>query len=128
MSLTKLWRRELPKYPDAPGRMLQLVIIVMATIALYYELYVGGSVALQLLQSFHVSLSFLVALSIVGNGVGAVASLAAGIADRWGRANFVVIGLFVTGCIVAFGLPRAHSAAVFFTLASIVGVVEGMVL
>jgi MFS family permease len=108
--------------------MVQLAIVVLVTIALYYELYVGGSVAPQILADFHVPLTFLIALSIVANAVGAFASLAAGIADRWGRANFVVIGLFFTGCIVAFGLPHAHTAAEFFSLAAAVGVVEGMVL
>lgn len=128
MGLTRLWRRELASYPDPFARMVQLAIVVVVTIALYYELYVGGSVAPQILASFHVSLTFLVALSIVGNAVGAFASLAAGLADRWGRANFVVAGLLLTGCVTAFGLPRAHSAAVFFSLAATIGVVEGMVL
>jgi MFS family permease len=128
MSLTRLWRRELPHYPDAGPRVVQLAIVVLVTIALYYELYVGGSVGPQILAGFHVPLTFLIMLSIVGNGVGAFTSLAAGIADRWGRANFVVVGLFITGCIVAFGLPHAHTAAEFFSLAALVGVVEGMVL
>jgi MFS family permease len=108
--------------------MVQLAIVVLVTIALYYELYVGGSVAPQILADFHVPLTFLIALSIVANAVGALTSLAAGIADRWGRANFVVIGLFFTGCLVAFGLPHAHTAAEFFPLAAAVGIVEGMVL
>ena len=128
MSLTRLWRRELPRYPDAGMRLVQLAIVVMVTIALYYELYVGGSVGPQILAGLHVPLFFLIVLSIVANGVGAFTSLVAGIADRWGRANFIVIGLFFTGCIVAFGLPHANTAAEFFPLAAAVGVVEGMVL
>ena len=32
---------------------------------------------------------FYVYISVVGNAVGALGSLAAGLADRWGRANLV---------------------------------------
>jgi hypothetical protein len=39
-----LWRRQLDTYPDTGPRLLYLAITVLATITLYYELYVAGSV------------------------------------------------------------------------------------
>ncbi len=39
-----LWRRQLDSYPDTGPRVMYLAITVLATIMLYYELYVGGSV------------------------------------------------------------------------------------
>jgi hypothetical protein len=60
---------------------------------------------------------------VIGNAVGAFASLGAGLADRWGRANLVVGGLLLTGLLVLFALPNATSKAeytFFFALVSIV--------
>ena len=38
-----LWRRQLDTYPDTVPRVTYLALTVLATIMLYYELYVGGS-------------------------------------------------------------------------------------
>ena len=40
--------------------MFYLAITVLATITLYYELYVGGSVATLLLTNLHMSFTFYV--------------------------------------------------------------------
>ena len=81
--------------------------MVIATIILYYELYVQGSVATEISADLHMSLAYLITVSIVGNALGALASVVAGLADRWGRANLVVYGLAVTGALVLFGLANA---------------------
>ena len=41
-----------------------------------------------------------------GNLLGAFASLLAGLADRFGRANLVVYGLLVVGLITLFWVPN----------------------
>jgi len=41
---------------------------------------------------------FYVYISVVGSAVGAFGSLAAGLADRWGRANLVAYGLSSPAC------------------------------
>ena len=46
-----LWRRQLDSYPSAGPRYAYLAITVLATIMLYYELYVGGSVSTILLPA-----------------------------------------------------------------------------
>ncbi|MGY1742815.1 MULTISPECIES: MFS transporter [unclassified Blastococcus] len=123
-----LWNRQLPHYPDDGPRSLYLGITVLATIVLYYELYVGGSVATQVIADLDFSFTAYVFVSVIGNLVGAFASLFAGLADRWGRANLVVYGLLATGLITLAGLPHASDATVFTVLFALLSFVEGVVL
>ena len=124
----RLWRRELYHYPEPRARYFYLGITILATIVLYYEFYVQASVATQVLSHFHMSWPFFVYAIVVGNLVGAFASLLAGLADRWGRANLVAYGLFVTGAITLFGMPHAPNMWVYAVLYSVLGFVEGIIL
>lgn len=126
--LSRLWDRQLPHYPETGPRTVYLAITVLATIVLYYELYVGGAVATKIISDFGFSFTAYVMVSVLGNAVGAFASLFAGLADRWGRANLVVGGLLITGLIILVGLPNVHSQALWFTLFAILSFVEGIVL
>ncbi|HET9170003.1 MAG TPA: MFS transporter [Actinospica sp.] len=123
-----IWGRQLDRYPSTGPRAAYLVIVVLATITLYYELYVQGSVATALAADLHMTLVYLISISIVGNAVGALASVIAGLADRWGRANLVVYGLAVTGALVAFGLANSTDKWVYLVLFAVVSFVEGMIL
>jgi MFS family permease len=123
----RLWNRQLHGYPNTGPRLWYLTVAVLATVILYYELYVGGGVAPLILEHFKMSFTFYVNMLVVSNLVGAFASLAAGLADRWGRANLVAYGLLVTG-VMMFVLPSAPNALVFAVLTIVVGVVEGMIL
>ncbi|HWG26525.1 MFS transporter [Actinospica sp.] len=123
-----IWGRQLDHYPSTGPRAMYLIIVVLATITLYYELYVQGSVATALAANLHMTLVYLIAISIVGNGVGAFASVVAGLADRWGRANLVVYGLAATGVLVLFGLANATDKWVYLVLFAVVSFVEGMIL
>jgi MFS family permease len=123
-----LLHRQLNSYPDTGPRLAYLAITVLATITLYYELYVGGSVSTLLLTSLHMSFTFYVVVLAFGNLIGAFGALFAGLADRLGRANLVVFGLLFTGVFVAFILPAATSKWTFSIEGFVVGVVEGMAL
>jgi MFS family permease len=123
-----LWKRQLDTYPDTRPRVVFLAITVLATIMLYYELYVGGSVSTLILVNLHMSFTFFVITLAFGNLIGAFGSLFAGLTDRLGRANLVVFGLFFTGIFVAFVLPAATSKWVFTIEGFVVGVVEGICL
>jgi len=125
---SRLWNRQLPHYPNTGPRSVYLGITVLATIVLYYELYIAGAVATQIITEFNMSFTFFVMVSVIGNLVGAFASLFAGLADRWGRANLVVYGLLLTGAIIAFGLPHAPNKTVYTVLFAILSFVEGIVL
>ncbi|HET9076973.1 MAG TPA: MFS transporter, partial [Acidimicrobiales bacterium] len=108
--------------------MLYLAITVLATVTLYYELYVGGSVSTLILSKLHMSFTFYVYTLAFGNLIGAFGSLFAGLTDRLGRTNLVVVGLILTGVFVAFIIPAATDKWVFTVEGWIVGVVEGICL
>ncbi len=107
---------------------MYLAITVLATITLYYELYVGGSVSTLLLTNLHMSFTFFVLTLAFGALVGAFGSLFAGITDRLGRANLVVFGLFFTAVFVAFIMPTATNKWTFTIESWVVGFVEGVCL
>ena len=123
-----LWDRNLHRYPDPRARYGYLAVVVLTTIVLYYQQYVGGAVAPSVLAHFDMSFRFYLTVIVVSSVAGAVASLLAGLADRWGRANMVVWGLLVASTITAFGIPNASSAMVYGALVAGVGFIEGMVL
>src|ERR1700728_3090535 len=125
---SSLYRRQLDSYPDNGRRVLYLALTVLATVTLYYELYVGGSVSTLLLANLHMSFTFFVLTLAFGNLLGAFGSLFAGLTDRYGRANLVVFGLLATGIIVAFILPTATNRWSYTIYCFVVGVVEGMCL
>ncbi len=107
---------------------MYLAITVLATVTLYYELYVAGSVSPLILAKLHISFSFFVYTLAFGNLIGAFGSLFAGLTDRLGRTNLVVVGLFLTGIFVAFIIPAATNKWAFTVEGWVVGVVEGICL
>jgi MFS family permease len=123
-----LWRRQLQAYPDTQPRILYLAITVLATITLYYELYVSASVSTLILTNLHMSFTFFVVTLAFGNLIGAFGSLLAGLTDRLGRANLVVGGLLLTGVFVAFVIPAATNEWFFAVATFVVGLVEGICL
>ncbi len=127
ISMARLWNRGLEHYPDTAPRYRYLAVSVFVTIVLYYELYVAGGVAPLILGHYKMSFLYYVNVLVVANLVGAFGSLAAGVADRWGRANLVTYGLLVTG-VVALVTPLAPDKVVFSVLVVIGGLVEGMCL
>jgi MFS family permease len=123
-----LWQRQLNAYPDTRPRFVYLGITVLATIMLYYELYVAGSVSTLILANLHASFNFFVLLLAFGNLIGAFGALLAGLTDRLGRANLVVGGLLVTGIMTAFVLPNATNKWSYGIEGFAVGLVEGICL
>jgi MFS transporter, ACS family, D-galactonate transporter len=126
--MSRLWHRELNHYPGNGVRFTSLGIVVLATIILYYQFYMQGAVATHIIAEYHMSFVYFVNISVIGYILGAVASFLAGVADRYGRANIVTIGLFVTGLLCLFGIPNAHSKAGFGVVFVLIGFVEGIIL
>ncbi|MDP9093429.1 MAG: MFS transporter [Actinomycetota bacterium] len=123
-----LWNRELAHYPGPAMRFTSLAIVVVATIILYYEFYLAGAVAAHIITQYHMSFVYYVNISVIGYVLGAVASFLAGVADRYGRANIVVVGLIITGLLSLVGIPNAHSKLAFGILFVAIGFVEGVIL
>src|SRR3954470_12520236 len=126
--LSRLWDRQLAHYPEAGQRTMYLGITVLATIVLYYELYIQGAVATKIIEQFGFTFTEFVLVLVISNGIGAFASLVAGLADRWGRANLVVGGLIITALLVLFAVPNATSKAEYTVFLSLIGLVEGIAL
>ena len=127
-SASWLHRRELAAYPATGARRSYLMLVVLITVALYYELYVNGGVATLVLTHFQMPFNYFVVILALGNLAGAFASLAAGLCDRFGRANLVVYGLLIVGLLTLFGLPNAPDRLTFSILTIIVSLVEGVIL
>ncbi|HEX5265556.1 MAG TPA: MFS transporter [Acidimicrobiales bacterium] len=123
-----LWSRSLDHYPDSGRRYMYLGIVGLAAIVLYYGYYVPAAVTPDIIAYYHRSFPFFVYIVVVGNAVGAFASIFAGLGDRWGRANMVVGGLLISSCLVAFGLPNSPNLWVYAVLYSMLGFVEGICL
>jgi MFS family permease len=108
--------------------MWYLAIVVLATIMLYYELYIAGAVAPSIIAGYGMTFPFYVYISVVGNAVGAFGSLAAGLGDRWGRANMTAYGLLLVAVLILFGIPNAHDKWTYAIIFGIIGLVEGVIL
>ena len=122
-----LHRRELAHYPAEGARRAYLLLVVVITVSLYYELYVGGGVATSMLQHFQMPFNYLVAILAIGNLAGAFASLLAGLSDRFGRSNLVVFGTLIVG-LLTLAVPYAPDRFSYGVLATLLSVVEGVIL
>lgn len=120
------WDRELLSYPTTGARARYLAIVVLVTVTVYYELYIQAGVGPIIIKDFGFTFSQFVLVSIIGNLFGAFAALAAGLADRWGRVNLVLVGLLVGGLLVLFALPNASSKTEYTVYFALLTVVEGM--
>ncbi len=126
--------RELDRFPNPPKRFACLGIVVLATIVLYYQFYLAGAVAAGtggkngILVDFHMSFVYYVNIAVVGYILGAVASFVTGIADKYGRANIVTVGLFVVALLCLLGIPLADSKVGFAIVFGAIGLVEGVIL
>lgn len=126
--MRRVYDRKLDVYPDTRRRSMYLAVTVLATIVLYYEFYVQGAVSTQIIQHFGFSFTGFVFVQVIGSAVGAFASLAAGLADRVGRANLVVVGTLVTALLILFALPGASSQVEYTVFFSMLALVDGVCL
>jgi MFS family permease len=124
----RILHRELASYPESGTRRYNLFLVVAITVALYYELYVGGGVAPLILGQLQIPFPIFVLILAFGNLAGAFASLLAGLTDRMGRANLVVVGLGIVSLITLFVVPNLHTMQGYAITYGIVAFVEGIIL
>ncbi|MEV0094901.1 MFS transporter [Streptomyces sp. NPDC050738] len=125
--LSRLWNRDLRTYPEPARRYTYLGIVVLTTVVLYYLLYIQYAVATSIMAHYGMTFGYFIMLSVAGNAVGAFASLIAGLADRWGRANMVVYGVLLAAVLVLF-LPSAPNKTAYLVLFCALYFIEGIVL
>lgn len=127
-------RTQLERYPDGGQRFLCLGIAVLATIVLYYQFYLGGAVAAGthgkngILVDYHMSFVYYVNIIVAASILGAIASYLAGVADKYGRANIVTVGLVIVSLLCLVGIPLADSRIGYAIVLSAIGLVEGAIL
>jgi ACS family D-galactonate transporter-like MFS transporter len=127
-SRSGFWDRELDHFPKPSTRLACLGIVVLATIVLYYQFYLAGAVATHIIAEYHMSFVYYVNISVVGYIFGAIASFLTGVADRYGRANIVTVGLFIVALLCLIGIPLTHSKLGFGIIFVLIGLVEGVIL
>jgi MFS transporter, ACS family, D-galactonate transporter len=126
--LRRLWDRELPAYPGNATRYFNLGLVVAVAVMMYYQYFLTAALSGHILHDFHISFLFWIAMAVLGNVLGAVASLAGGLADRYGRANMIIASVFVIAGLGVFAIPHAQTGAQFMTFNILVGIVEGVAL
>ncbi|MGV9410961.1 MFS transporter [Nocardia sp. NPDC003693] len=126
--LTGLWQRKLPHYPETPARSWYLFLVVIVSIALYYQLFVVGAIGNELIAYYNLTFRYFVGIFIAGAAVGAAASVAAGILDRWGRANMVAYGTVICSALTLFAVPLCATKEAYLAVYCLISIVEGAVL
>src|SRR5580658_8470056 len=120
--------RALHRYPELGARRMYLALVVVVTISLYYTLYVAGGVAPLLLAGLKLPFQAFVYILAAGNLAGAFASLFAGLADRFGRAQLVVWGLLIVGLLTLFVMPNVTTGIEWGIAFGVISFVEGVIL
>jgi len=126
--LNRLWSRQLHHYPANPARYGYLGVVVLVAVCQYWALYTIGSVAPLITAQLQISFPYLVGISVVGGLCGAFASVGAGLADRWGRANLVAYGTLLTGLISIAWMTHPGNKAGLLVAFAVLSAVEGVVL
>ena len=127
-SLRQAGGRALSSYPAPGARRFYLALVVAITVALYYELYVVGSVAPLIMQNLQMPFGYFVIVLALSNLIGAGASLLGGLTDRVGRANLVIWGLLIVGLVTLLVLPNTHTRLSWSIATAAIGFFEGIIL
>jgi MFS family permease len=127
MALESLWKRDLSRYPAPAHRWLLLVVTTLVTVALYYNYYVLGSAAPQIMGEFAWSLDKYIYLGAFATLVGAISAIAAGIGDKLGRSN-LLLGATGVSLVFSFLMSHAHNGNLFIVLYCLLGLFEGFAL
>lgn len=120
--------RELQRYPSDGVRYASLAVVVMATVVLYYQLYLSGGVAVDIIKSYGISFKWFVLLNVAALVIAAVAAHFGGLADRFGRANMITVGLVIVGLLCLVGVPNCNGRWAFAIVFCAINAVEGVIL
>lgn len=120
--------RELQRYPSNGVRFASLGIVVLATVVLYYQLYLSGGVAVDILKDYGITFKWFVMLNVAALAIAAVAAHFGGLADRFGRANMITVGLVIVGLLCLVGVPSSGNKWAFAIVFCAINAAEGVIL
>ena len=122
------WTRELRRYPNTRVRYASLAVVALATVVLYYQLYLSGGVAVEIIGGYGLSFRWFVFLNVAGLVIAGLAAHFGGFADRFGRANLITVGLVVVGLLSAVAVPLCHDRWSFAVVFCALNAAEGVIL
>ncbi|MHB1912919.1 MAG: MFS transporter, partial [Acidimicrobiales bacterium] len=125
--MARLWRRDLPAYPDTGYRSFLLGLAVLSNIVLTWTVTAGGAAAPLALAHFHMSLTYYSYLLVVSGSIGAMSSYVSSFGDRFGRANLVVIGLLINSVFALVALPEAPNKISYAVLVCVLAFADGAI-
>ncbi|WP_157951358.1 MFS transporter [Rhodococcus opacus] len=105
-----------------------MTIAVLATVVLYYQLYLSGGVAVDIIADYGLTFKWFVFMNVAALVVAGVAAHLGGVTDRVGRANVVTIGLVIVGLISAVAIPMCGDRWSFATCFVLLNAAEGVIL
>ncbi|MGD0255555.1 MAG: MFS transporter [Acidimicrobiales bacterium] len=120
--------RELPHYPRPGPRHFYLAIVVVASIVLWYQYFLTGSLAQLMMVRFHMTFLFYVVMTVGSQGVGVLAASIGQITDRIGRCWVIITGLGIVTSIQLFGFSHVNSQPALVSAVIAVGLFEGVIL
>jgi MFS family permease len=103
-----------------------LVLVVIASIVLWYQYFVPGSIGPILFVRFHMSFRFFMLIAVLSLFGGVITSAIGQIADRRGRAWVVIVGVGLVALLQVFALPNVNSKSTLLLAMVAVGLVEGI--
>ena len=121
-----LANRELPHYPRPVPRYCYLAIVIVASIVLWYQYFVPGSVSPLVLVKFHMTFRFFMLLAVLSLLGGVVSAAVGQVTDRRGRAWVLIGGLGLVALLQLFAVPNANVKVAYITAIVAVGFVEGI--
>jgi MFS family permease len=104
------------------------VVIILASITLWYEYFIPPSVGQILIVKFHMTFRYFILTIIVSNAAGMVAAAAGQICDRIGRCWVVIGGLGIVALLQLFAVPNVTTKVEYIIAIGAVGLFEGIIL
>lgn len=109
-------------------RYFYLLVVIVASITLWYQYFIPPSVGQILIVKFHMSFRFFLLTIILSNIAGVVSALAGHITDRIGRTWVVIGGLGIVALVQLFAFPNVSNKAELAVVTAAVGLFEGIIL
>ena len=123
--VTRLFHRDLAYYPGNLRRIWYLILIVAATIMLYCDGTITSTVLPLVLHAFHLSLVGYSLFAVIAILLSAPVAVLGSLADRFGRANIIIFGLFVCS-VIMLGIALTTTLPFYLVLLGIFICLEAM--
>ncbi|HYW90904.1 MAG TPA: MFS transporter [Gammaproteobacteria bacterium] len=126
--LATLRHRPLEQQPDPRTRQRNLALVLLTTIALFYQVFIVPAVAPALMRHYAMTFPQFADLLAVALAAGAFGSLLAGRSDERGRAGAVIAALGGASLLSLLALPAMPGVLSFGAAFAAIGFAQGIAL